>query len=134
MKVVEYEGISYLFGFHELNFSLFYHEILSGKFIKIFPLFFGFLFMAFHFFVYCPSSTVAADHGCGKNMRMRLKIESESVRRWKFFLSLNPHHHRRHHCETNSFQARTFGAGTSPVVRLEGFIPLCFMLLYNNSY
>lgn len=109
------------------SLMIFYYEILSGKFIKIFPLFFGFLLWLSHclFCVMCLSTTSSRDVQLSV-VAVRMDVEkyeneieksSSQWGRWKF-LSLNPHHHRRHPLRNeflSSGERSFFGAGTSPV-------------------
>lgn len=110
------------------SLMIFYYEILSGKFIKIFPLFFGFLLWLSHclFCVMCLSTTSSSRDVQLSVVVVRMDVEkyeneieksSSQWGRWKF-LSLNPHHHRRHPLRNEFLSSEErffFGAGTSPV-------------------
>lgn len=129
---------------------IFYYEILSGKFIKIFPPFLRVSFMAFPV---ASSSLFSAVMSNSKlsvaAVRMDVekygewdwKIEREKSQweRWKF-LSLNPHHHRRHpFAKRIPFKLEHyiffFGAGTSPVDSdREGVHPFVLSVVLQYEY
>lgn len=147
-KMMKFVGCERERNFHIYSASMpsslmiFYYEILSGKFIKIFPLFFGFLLWLSHclFCVMCLSTTSSSRDVQLSVVAVRMDVEkyeneieksSSQWGRWKF-LSLNPHHHRRHSLRNEFLSSgeRSFFSGLAhhqsrqPTLAKKGFIPL----------